>query len=148
MKWLLTLSLQVLLLLSCNSSEKKLLDSSEFIQVLDELGVSKEVNGKYFIIMHTSECLPNIEMLGTIDSQLGDEHFLILIDRFESRFNTFINRYKFQLKMVHDSEGLFIQKGVLPYTPIVVLLSTDGSKISYTEFDEFLDNPTESLIND
>jgi len=98
--------------------------------------------------MHTSECLPNIEMLGTIDSQLGDEHFLILIDRFESRFNTFINRYKFQLKMVQDSEGLFIQKGVLPYTPIVVLLSTDGSKISYTEFDEFLDNPTESLIND
>jgi hypothetical protein len=46
------------------------------------------------------------------------------------------------------SEGLFIQKGVLPYTPIVVFLSTDGSKISYTEFDEFLDIPTESLIND
>jgi len=71
MKWLLTLSLQVLLLLSCNSSEKKLLDSSEFIQVLDELGESKEVNGKHFIIMHTSECLPNIEMLETIDSRLG-----------------------------------------------------------------------------
>lgn len=55
--------------------------------------------------MHTSECLPKIEMLETIDSQLGGEHFLILIDRFESRFNTYINRYQFQLTTVQDSVG-------------------------------------------
>lgn len=139
MKWLLIHSfLAILLLISCQSSEKKFLDSSEFIEVLDELGVSSHINGKHFIIMHTSECLPNIEMLETIDSRLGGEHFMILIDRFESRFNTFINRYKFQLKTVQDSEGLFIQKGVIPYTPIVVTMSEDGSKISYGEFDELL----------
>lgn len=113
--------------------------SELFVNALRSLGFDENIGERTVIILHSSECLPYLDAIKVLnDAPHREEIILIVIDQFESRYNTFINHNSIELTAMRDPKGVFIKEGLVPYTPIAVKLSEDSENVLFQEIHTYI----------
>lgn len=117
---------------------RKTVDFEQFADVLSEMGYEENLHGKSVVILHSSECTPYLDVIKRLNqSRFKDQVILVIIDKFESRFNIFLDQNKIELLSIRDPEGFFIKNGLISFTPVAVTFSEDNEKVEYNELHEF-----------
>lgn len=112
----------------------------EFTDVLNDMGYERNLHGKSIVVLHSSECTPYLEIIKRLNqSRFKDQVILVIIDKFESRFNIFLDQNKIELLSIRDSEGFLIKKNLIPFTPVTVTFSKDNESVEYNELHEFIE---------
>lgn len=138
MKWLLIISISVLIT-ACKTKTEKGINSTPFFHVLESIGYTGNYGDTSFIIMHSSECRPYFQILEYLDQQHNDNQLrLIIIDPFQKRFQQFIDQYRIEMPAYRDSSGILIRDSVIPYTPVVASTSVNGERVFFYELQEYV----------
>ena len=65
---------------------------------------------------------------------------MVIIDKFESRFNIFLDQNNIELLSIRDPEGFFIKNGLISFTPVAVTFYEDNETLEYNELHEFVES--------
>jgi len=120
---------------------KKTVNFKQFADILNEMGYEEELHGKSVVILHSSECNPYLDIIKRLNqSRFKDQVILVIIDKFESRFNIFLDQNNIELLSIRDPEGFFIKNGLISFTPVAVTFYEDNETLEYNELHEFVES--------
>lgn len=125
--------------------------SAEWESKLKDLGYSKSLNNTVLLITHTthcSSCLSELEKWNSVASNNSDivNIFLVVIERYENRYQNFILRHAHSIDSLQDSSSVLLKEDFIPSLPSKIFFDVSGKPVSVHTLggdiflDEFIDN--------
>jgi len=109
--------------------------SNEWMVYLSEISDKQEwsLNNTVLLVLKSSECTPALSELKRWDTlQTNSDTVkvkLIILERYESTFNTFLDFQKITIPAYRDSQSVITSHKLLPHTPMKVLIGKNGKVI-------------------
>lgn len=134
----------VFLFLIIGCSNKKTENYSKYLNKADEWSLyAEEINieqdafkNSVFLILQSTECVPCLNELAWWNEQASEfkniNTRLIIIEKYSSTFDIFLDQNQINLKAYRDSIGIVLKKNLIPTTPLKVFFDED-SKIKAIE---------------
>ncbi|MDR9416639.1 MAG: hypothetical protein RI564_10165 [Gracilimonas sp.] len=125
-----------LLLLGCESEknatyyQKTAADWESYVsEISDSNGVSLE--NTIILVLKSSECAPAISELKMWDDFISEDNKfsvkLVIIEKYERASQVFLEEQDITLPSFFDTDGLVLERNLLPTTPMKVFINGEGT---------------------
>lgn len=138
LRWISKISILALfLLISCGKNHNypevyyTIEKAEEWSKYSMEIGIgSSNLPGSIFIIANSAACSPcisEIQHWNLVRDDLDNEIFLILTEKHNYSYYSFLSKLNVQLPVFQDSTGLIFEKDLTPFPPVKFYFDKDGA---------------------
>lgn len=123
----------VLSISSCFEGNKKYLKrtASDWQKYVNEIsGEQPTLTNTVLLVLKSKECDPCIEELDWWNDLTTDSStlnvYMIIIEKYETTFRTFLNHHEFDIVAFRDENGLVLEQQLVPKTPVKLYIDKKG----------------------
>ncbi|MDR9419069.1 hypothetical protein [Gracilimonas sp.] len=118
---------------SCSEGNKKYLKrtASNWQKYVNEIsGKQPKLTNTVLLVLKSKECEPCIEEIDWWNNFITESStlnvYMIIIEKYETTFTTFLDHNEFEINAFRDETGLVLEQQLVPKTPVKLYIDKKG----------------------
>lgn len=131
-QFLLLITVSLVAFSSCSDGKKySKYTNSDWQKYIGEIsGEQLNLTSSVLLVLKSKECEPCIEELDWWNDLITDSStlnvYMIIIEKYETTFRTFLNHHEFDIVAFRDENGLVLEQQLVPKTPVKLYIDKKG----------------------